>query len=262
MIRSEGRWFFIFLVGQSNVNKISYKSFSLSNSDLIWIFISFELRLLLLYQSPKSTTIPECNLTWLPELPEILFKENNSLVSIRGLHPAEHWLQDWYPYYLKYHKTTSIHSKRSEYDPVNNSLSFVSQRLWVLLVRDCLQFLWNNLNILHLPPLSSGRPLMEPSLVVSLLSLVFFSRTGAWLEVQCRSEEDIKLNVSVISPDSVLLTWELTSLQDLQLEAVFSRVGRRWNIYFTNFSQTKLNKVVVVVRSQKVSVEFLLMGNV
>ena len=140
---------------------------------------------------------------------------------------------------------------------------------WVLLVPDCglswwdcLQFLRNNLNILHLPPLSSGRPLMDPSLVVSLLSLVFFSRTGAGLEVQCRPVEDIKLNVSVISPDSVLLTWELTSLQDLQLEAVFSCVGRRWNIYFTNFSQTKLNKVVVVISSQKVSVESLLLGNV
>ena len=66
------------------------------------------------------------------------------------------------------------------------------------------------------------------ALPVSLLFLALYCQSGGGLGVadQCRGVEDLKLNASVISPDSVLLTWD-TSLQYLQLEVVFSFVGRR-----------------------------------
>ena len=146
MIRSEGRWFFIFLVGQSNVNKISYKSFSLSNSDLIWIFISFELRLLLSSfinllkaQQLQSVTWPVCqNFQKYYSRKIILWYQSGGSTQLNTDCKTRIRTTSTGPQLDEnkiYHILGVYHSKRSDYDPVNNSLSVVSPRLWALLVR-------------------------------------------------------------------------------------------------------------------------------
>ena len=110
------RWYFILLIEQSNVKKMSYKSVTFSNLNFHLIWWQTFSRSRLYYDFFDNTTkhiLASNNLNcelFLREkrfsgVPKILFNTNNFVISIRALLPAQHtilWASRWYRYYITF----------------------------------------------------------------------------------------------------------------------------------------------------------------